>query len=77
MKIAVFTRRRQNSWSKSISYCTSDLVSAQMGDRLAGTPYRQRNKHPGLHSVSLYALGRQNEYLGQSGEGVGVHRHIM
>ena len=52
MKITVLTRRRRNSWSKSISYSASGLVSAQMGDRLAGIPSRRRNKHPGLLNVA-------------------------
>jgi len=46
----------QHGWSKSISYSMSGLVSAQMGDCLAGIPSRRRNKHPGLLSVSLYPM---------------------
>ena len=56
MKITVFTRWRPNSWSKSISYFASGLVSAWIGDRLAGILSRRRNKYPGLLSVSLYPL---------------------
>ena len=45
-----------DSWSKSKSYSTSGLVSAQMGKCHAGIPSRRRKKHPGLLSVSLYPL---------------------
>jgi len=78
MKITVFTMWWWNSWPKSISYSTPGLVSAQMGDSLAGIPSRRRNRHPGggLLSVSLPSVGRWNEYLGQSGGGLGVNRHI-
>jgi len=76
-----FTRWRRNSWSKSISYSMSGLVSAQMGDHLAGIPSRRRNKHPGLLSVSLYPLwaGRMSTYgnLREGWEYTGTSRDTL
>jgi len=81
MKITVFTRWRRSSWSKSISYSTSGLVSVQIGDRLAGIPSRRRNKHTGLLSVSLYPLwagGMSTQgNLGEGWEYTGTSRDTL
>jgi len=69
MKIAVFTRWRRNSWSKSL--CLAWLVPRWVTVFSVKKHAPRPTQHKPIPSV-----GRWNEYLGQSGGGVGVYRHM-